>query len=297
MNEINIGYFADGPWAHQAFELLVEDKEVHILFICVRYDTQDSTLKDYAAEYSIDYIKDRNINSDAFFDKVKKYQCDLFVSMSFNQIFKSRIINLPPLKSINCHAGKLPFYRGRNILNWVLINDENEFGITIHFIDDGIDTGDIILQNIYEINDSDNYSTLLQRSYTECAKTLYESIKMIQNENVKVIRQNSIHQIGMYCTQRIEGDEIMDWSKSSRELFNFIRAICKPGPGARTVVNGVEMIINNSEMIADAPRYIGISGAVVRVSVDSFVVKTNDSSIRITDYVYDGKIRMGDRLG
>jgi methionyl-tRNA formyltransferase len=65
--------------------------------------------------------------------------------MSFNQIFKSEIINLPRLKTINCHAGKLPFYRSRNILNWVLINDEKEFGITVHYVDEGIDTGDIIL--------------------------------------------------------------------------------------------------------------------------------------------------------
>ena len=64
--------------------------------------------------------------------------------MSFNQILKKKIINLPHLKTINCHAGKLPFYRGRNVLNRVLINDENEFGITIHYIDEGIDTGDIV---------------------------------------------------------------------------------------------------------------------------------------------------------
>ena len=62
-----------------------------------------------------------------FFNLVKKYNCDIFISMSFNQIFKKKIINLPRYKTINCHAGNLPFYRGRNILNWVLINDEKIF--------------------------------------------------------------------------------------------------------------------------------------------------------------------------
>ena len=59
--------------------------------------------------------------------KISHINCDLYVSMSFDQIFKKRILSLPSLGIINCHAGNLPFYRGRNILNWVLINDEKEF--------------------------------------------------------------------------------------------------------------------------------------------------------------------------
>lgn len=296
MDEIRIGYFADGPWAHQAFELLVRDKTIRILFICVRYDTEDKILKKYAIKYGIDYIRDRNINSDTFIEKVEKYRCDLFVSMSFNQIFKSQIINLPHLKSINCHAGKLPFYRGRNILNWVLINDETDFGITVHYIDEGIDTGDIILQKTYVISDDDNYSTLLEKAYIGCATTLYESIKIIQSGNVKAIKQDTIHPVGMYCTQRTQGDEIIDWNQGSRGIFNFIRAICNPGPGARTKVNGEELIINGSIMIDDAPNYIGICGAVISVAADSFIVKTNDNTIRITDYSCNGAIKVGDRL-
>ena len=65
---------------------------------------------------------------------------------------------------------KLPFYKGRNILNWVLINDEKEFGITVHYVDEGIDTGDIILQETFPIIDSDDYSTLLDKAYEECPR-------------------------------------------------------------------------------------------------------------------------------
>ena len=69
-----------------------------------------------AKKYNIDYLEHKNVNSDEFISIIEKFKCDLFVSMSFNQIFKKRIINLPKYKIINCHAGKLPFYRGRNIL-------------------------------------------------------------------------------------------------------------------------------------------------------------------------------------
>ena len=129
-----------------------------------------------------------------------KYDCDLFVSMSFNQIFRSVLINFPALKTINCHAGKLRFYRGRNILNWVLINDEKEFEITIHYVDESIDTGDIILQRCYQITDEDDYSTLLQRAYEGCATNLYDAIKDVQDGKVNTIVQKNIDQLGFYCT-------------------------------------------------------------------------------------------------
>ena len=98
--KLNIGYFADGPWSHEAFEKLINDSEITISFICVRFDTKDLTLKHYSEKYNIEYLKHENINSDEFISIVKKYNCDLFVSMSFNQIFRSVIINLPKYKTM-----------------------------------------------------------------------------------------------------------------------------------------------------------------------------------------------------
>jgi len=146
-HKITIGYFADGPWAHRAFKKLIEDETIEIAFICVRYDTKDLILQNLGQTYDIDVLSAPNVNAPAFIALLRQYNADLFVSMSFNQIFKHEIIHLPSMKTINCHAGKLPFYRGRNILNWVLINDEKEFGITVHYVDEGIDTGDIIKVN------------------------------------------------------------------------------------------------------------------------------------------------------
>lgn len=294
--DLKIGYFADGHWSHKAFEKLIKDDKIKIMFICVRYDTKDETLHNYCKEYNIPYLKHKNINSDEFISEVKKYGCDLFVSMSFNQIFKEEIINLPKYKTINCHAGKLPFYRGRNILNWALINDEKEFGITVHYVDEGIDTGDIILQRSYPISDSDSYATLLERAYIECANILYDAICLFKNTSVKGKKQSDIHPVGFYCTQRKVGDEILNWNQTSREVFNFIRAICKPGPMARAFINGKEMKINKAELIPDAPVYKCITGAVLQKNEDSFLVKTQDSFIKVTEFEYDGKFKIGDRF-
>ena len=190
----------------------------------------------------------------------------------------------------------LPFYRGRNILNWALINDEKEFGITVHYLDEGIDTGDIILQEVYPITDEDDYNTLLNRAYDGCADVLYRAMKMIQNEEVKTIRQNDIDPVGMYCGMRKAGDEVIDWGESSREIFNFIRALCTPGPQAVSWINGKKVSINRARMVPGAHAYKNIIGQVMGKTREGFIIKTGDTILEIIEYTYDGKIRVGDRL-
>ena len=291
-----VGFFGDGPWSHLSLIKLLNDKSIEICFICARFDNPDLKLKEIALENKIDFLIDKNINSDSFYNKIITYNCDLFISMSFNQIFKKRIINHPKNKTINCHAGKLPFYKGRNILNWVLINDEPEFGITVHYMDEGIDTGDIILQKCYRINDEDNYATLLDIAYKGCSNLLFEAIQNIQNNKVERKSQNKIHSIGSYCSSRTVGDEIIDWNQSSREIFNFVRGICTPGPQARTFLNKEEIFINSSKYIIDAPTYKGIPGAVIGLGKESINVKTADSFIKITEWTSNAKIKVGDRF-
>ena len=283
LEKLKIGYFADGPWSHLAFEKIVKDDRFKILFIVPRSDTQDFTLKSYADEYGIDYFICNNVNSEDSIDKIRKYGCDILVSMSFNQIFKSEIINLTKHKIINCHAGKLPYYRGRNILNWVLINDEDEFGITVHFVDKGIDTGDIILQRTFPITNEDNYSSLLELSFTECANILYDSLILFIDDRVRPINQKTIDALGMYCGRRTEGDEIIDWNDSSRNIFNFIRSICSPGPQAQSYINGRNIKINAANYFKDAPIYIGKPGQILAKTDEGYLVKTKDSYIEILE--------------
>lgn len=294
---LKIGYFADGPWSHRAFDLIIADKSIMISFIVPRTDSNDDTLYNYSEKHNIPYLKGIRINSFDFFELAESYNCDLFVSMSFNQIFKPKITDLPRFGTINCHAGKLPFYRGRNILNWVLINDEKEFGITVHFIDEGIDTGDILLQRLFPITDNDTYFTLLETAYSECASILYDSIKLIQSETFPRIRQNEIHPVGFYCGMRDKGDEIIDWNQTSRQIFNFIRSISIPGPRSLTSINGRPVFINKARMIDMAPEYISTIGQIVGKTKDGLLVKSKDTTIEILEIESEMKLKVGDRLG
>ena len=296
IKNLTIGYFADGPWSYQALAKLIADSTLQIAFVCARFDNPDPVLKKIASENEIDFLTHPKVNSEEFLESITKYECDLFISMSFNQIFKKRLIECPPERSINCHAGKLPFYRGRNILNWALINDETEFGITVHYMDEGIDTGDIIVQKCHPISDEDDYSTLLERAYIGCSELLYQAVKIIQSGASNRISQRLIHPTGFYCSDRRKGDEVLNWNQTSREVFNFVRAICRPGPQARTSLNNNEILINRVEWIPNAPIYIGIPGAVLKVERNGFVVKTEDSFVRVLEWTSKEVIKVGDRF-
>lgn len=293
---LKIGYFGDGPWSHRALQLLLGDPSIRIQFICARFDCPDPLLMERAKELKILFLTHPNINLDSFVAKIREFRCDLFVSMSFNQIFRKRLIEYPRLHTINCHAGKLPFYRGRNILNWALINDEKEFGVTVHYVDEGIDTGDIIAQRVFPITDNDTYATLLSRAYVGCAEVLYHAVKDLQEERAVRKAQSEIHPLGSYCSARIPGDERLDWNQPSRDVFNFVRAISRPGPEARTFREGAEIRINCVEWLPLAPVCPGIPGAVIGVHGPHFVVKTADSYVKVCEWSGVDKIRVGDRL-
>ena len=297
MKKISIGYLADGPWSHATFKKLINDNTIEIKFIVVRIGSKDQTLKNYASKYNIDYFSNVKVNSSEFLSLVVELDLDLLVSMSFNQIFRQPLLNIPKLGIINCHSGKLPYYRGRNILNWALINDEKEFGITVHYVNEGIDTGDIIKQKCFPINDLDDYDSLLNIAYVECAEILYSSIKEMQEGVSKRIPQKLIHPFGFYCSKREGGDEIIDWNSNSRQIFNFIRAITYPGPLAKTTFLGKDVKIIKSKYISDAPKYIDTPGKILNKTPNGFIIKTKDSFIEILEIKTDVKLKVGDKLG
>jgi methionyl-tRNA formyltransferase len=295
---MRIGYFADGPWAHEALDRILADGCLSLEFIVPRFVNPDPVLRDRAESAGIEFLPLANVNSPESLSKLAGFEADLFVSMSFDQIFRQDFLRLPLRGVINCHAGALPFYRGRNILNWALINGEKEFGVTVHYVDEGIDTGDIITQRFSPIRDIDDYGTLLGRAVTICADALHEAMQMIREGLVEPIEQSSIHPVGFYTGRRVDGDEWIDWSWPSRRVFNFVRAIAPPGPCARASVDGAVLKVVRAELIDQAPSYVATVGEVVCRTAGAVHVKTGDSVIALTDIEapLGVSLRIGTRL-
>lgn len=288
---MRIGYFGDGPWAHEALDRILAAGEVDVAVIVPRFERQDPVLQKRAIEHGIDFLPMQNVNDPASLARLAAYEVDVLVSMSFDQIMRSEILNLCPMGVINCHAGTLPFYRGRNVLNWALINDEPEFGVTVHHMDEGIDTGDIILQRTSSITDTDTYATLLDRAVMLCAETLSEAIHHLAHGTASRTKQTSLHPVGFYTGRRIDGDEWIDWTWSSRRIFNFVRALTAPGPCAHTAADGREISIRSARLIRDAPEYVATPGEVVGRDNSGLVVKTGDSTVFVSGFESSERFR------
>lgn len=296
MNRIRIGFFGDGPWAHDTFSKIIRDPQIEIKFVCTRSDIPDDILLNLAKLRNIPAHIFPNINSKETLKIIENYRADLLVSMSFNQIFKPEILNTPPLGVINCHAGKLPFYRGRNVINWALINGEREFGITVHRVDTGIDTGDIILQETFPIGDKDDYGDVLQIAYYECAPLIIEAIHQLMNGTANFTPQKTIDLAGTYFPKRKPGDEIINWNLPTRQIFNFIRALAYPGPFAQTYLGAHRYSIQKAQLFENAPIFKSTPGTVVGIEQGKLIVKTQESVISIIKYEGNYEPHLGDRF-
>jgi len=300
---MKIIYFADGPWAHKAFDRIHTDPAFTITKMLLRYDSSDKILRRKAEDAGIDVLCPKNVNDPEFISELKELGADLGVSMSYNQIIKPNLMEIFPKGVINCHAGKLPYYRGRNVLNWALINGEKEIGVTCHFVDEGIDTGDIILQETFPITMKDDYGTVLEKAFDLCPRVLIKSMHLIKDNQVEAKPQPKE---GSYFIERKNGDEFIDWTWTSKQVFNFVRAITDPGPFARSWVQiGGEyqlILIKEVRLVKNAVQYNCIPGGIVGKSVVNHpLVKTGDTVVEILDYViqdsHEKKLRIGDRLG
>jgi len=281
MSKLKIGYFGDGPWSHETLKILAMRKDdFDIAFVAPRFDYQDPELCKLAKELGLSVKIFKNVNAPDALEKIRLYNLDLIVSMSFNQILKAPILELPRIGAVNCHAGALPKYRGRNVLNWALINGESEFGVTAHFVDLGIDTGDILHQEMLPIHKKAKYGDLLALAYEACPRVLIAALDKILNKSVTTQPQAKLG-AGFYCGRRKPGDEWIDWSWSADRIVNFVRAISSPGPGAITAIDGKIVEILDASYDADHPSYICTEGEIVGSDDSGVWVKASDRTVRL----------------
>jgi methionyl-tRNA formyltransferase len=282
ISKLRIAYFGDGPWSHGALQQLADrPDDFVILFVAPRYDLQDPALCNLAKDLGLEVRLFENVNDPNSIKFIKSLNLDVIVSMSFNQIFKAPFLDVPRLGTVNCHAGALPRYRGRNILNWALINGESEIGVTAHFVDQGIDTGDILHQEIIPIPEGAKYLELLELAYNACPRVLVAGLDKLRLNSAKPQPQKVMGK-GFYCGRRGFGDEWIDWSWPAERVVNFVRAISAPGPGAITALGFQKVIIQDASCDREMPAYISTEGEVVGRDEAGIWIKALDSAVYVT---------------
>jgi methionyl-tRNA formyltransferase len=291
--------FGDGAWATNSLLRLSETPH-SIVAVVARKEPSDPTLVETVRALGLLPLQPSNVNSIDFVDRVKSLAPDLNLSISYNQILRRSIIETARLGFLNFHAGKLPYYRGRNVINWAIINGEREIGITAHFVDEGIDTGDIILQRTLPIEWTDTYGDVLRHVVEAFPDLVLDAVALITAGQPTRIQQAD--HPGTYFPGREEGDEWLDWSDTSFNLHNKIRAITRPGPGARTLVGNKVARIWRAFYDLSWPKYIATAGQVVGRRDNGVLVKTGDSTILVQEVQIDDGCetpswRIGTRLG
>jgi len=155
------------------------------------------TIKQLAHVYGLNVIERSDLNGKTFLEGIKKYDPDLFISVASPIIFREELIRIPKLDCINIHHAPLPRYRGMLPSFWQLYHGEKEVGITIHKIDEDIDTGDIVVQHSVPIHPQESLDQLMVRTKRESARLM---VKVIESFRKGEVRYKKMQGEGSYFT-------------------------------------------------------------------------------------------------
>ncbi len=212
---------------------------------------------------------------------VKETSPELIVVNNFIDIVPPKIID--NYKCINLHYALLPKYRGLHATQWALINCEKEVGFTVHFMTRGFDDGDILYQGRIKVCDNDTINTLYSKLNKESAMALPKVVEQIEKNTYKAVSQNE--RMATYVQRRYPSDGLINWNSTSLEIFNLIRALAYPYPGAYTFYKNEKLIIWKASL-CKSPFYKEIPGRVVKITEKGILVKTRDNLLNVEKVQY-----------
>ncbi len=242
-------------------------------------------VKVLAEEHSIPVLQPEKIRTEEFFDKLKSFKPDLICVTAYGRIIPKNILELPKYGCLNVHASLLPKYRGAAPINWAIINGEKTTGITTMLMDEGMDTGDILLKEEIEIGDDDTSIELSEKLSNIGASLLIETIKNGQNDEIKPIKQNDDEATLAPIIKKDVGK--IDWSISAEDIRNLIRGT-QPWPGAFTSYNGKNLKIFKASVNSQN----GEPGQILEADGEKLVVGTGNNSLEIQELQIEGGKRL-----
>jgi len=220
----------------------------------------------------------KNVNDPKFLNSIKNLNPELIVLAGYGQIVKKDFISLTKLGCINLHGGKLPEYRGSSPMNWSLINGEKEFTISIIQIDEGVDTGDILIEKSFQISINDTIKELQEKANKAFPELLVNAIEKIEQGTLRPKKQDESK--SSYYPLRFPDDGLILWDiYTAEEIHNRIRALTDPYPGAFTFFNGHKLKLLKSELTS-RPFY-GEPGRIYRKTKDKILICAKDQCLWI----------------
>jgi methionyl-tRNA formyltransferase len=249
--------------------------------------TEPSPVKKTAEAQRIPVLQPLRVRDPAFLIRFRELEPDMVVLVAFGQILPPEIIDSPPMGCLNVHPSLLPLYRGAAPINWTLIRGEDRTGITIMRMDEGLDSGDVLLQEECIIKPEDNFDTLHDRLAHQGAALLLKTIEGIMYGTITRASQN--HALATYAPRLKKGDGHIDWVADATDIVNRIRGLSST-PGAYTFVKGKQLKIfsagSDKTSVSLPPGSIGPS------SPQGLAVTAKNGIVYLKEVQLEGKKRM-----
>ncbi len=241
--------------------LLAHGQQVAAVFCPPDRGSKVDPLKEAAAAAGIPVFQPAHMRDQEAAAAMASLAPDLGVLAFVTDIVPARVFKAPKLGSICYHPSILPRYRGASAINWAVINGESETGLTIFWLDEGIDTGEILLQKTVEIGPSETTGEVyFNKLYPLGVAAVLEAVDLIAQGRAPRIPQD--HSQATYdppCDERVAG---LDWSKPCQQVFNFIRG-CDPQPGATTTFRGEKVKFYNAAFLEES--HAAVAGEILAV--------------------------------
>jgi len=251
---------------------------------------QYSHIKEYCLENNINLLQPESLKSTKFLRELKLLQTDLFVVVAYRML--PRLVwQIPNKGTINLHASILPQLRGAAPIQWAIINGLSETGLTTFFINEKIDSGDVLLQKKVKIAEDENFGSLHDKLMLEGGKLLVSTIKLLESKKYKAIKQN-LDKTHLTAPKLDKNNTRINWKKSGIYISNLIRGL-SPFPGAWTQILG-----SNFTIKIFSAFYIesGTNSSIqFKIEKNKLMILIRDGHLEIDEIQIQGKKRMNSK--
>ncbi len=245
-------------------------------------------VKVLAQQAGLRVLQPATVRERHFINELEALKPSAVVVAAYGQILPSGIIRLPRFGCINIHASLLPRYRGAAPVNWALINGEEKTGVTTMLMDEGMDTGPVLLREEVRITPEDTAGTLSAKLSRIGADLLLRTLHGLENGSIKPVQQSGDPS---YAPRLKKTDGMIQWSKPARELCDFIRGM-NPWPGAYGFLEGERVRILKAAPAEPAADAGCRPGVICKVTTDEMHVCTGGGAVSILEIQPAGKSAM-----
>jgi methionyl-tRNA formyltransferase len=284
----NIGYFC----LSALIELCREYGDEIVAVVTHKDDPRENlwfaAVRDLAFAHYLPVYQPQDPNDPDFVEAMRRLAPDFLFSCYYRLMLKKPLLQLPARGALNLHGSLLPRYRGRNPVNWVLVHGETETGVTLHYMEEKPDRGGIVAQKRLPIAMDDTALTLFARMTPAAADLIRETYPLLRTGKAPHNPQD--HQSASYFGGRRPEDGKIDWQKSALEIYNLVRAVTHPFPGAFTFFQGRKLYIWwGRALAAPTPPPTSPGLALARVPGEGLLVCTGEGHFLIQQAQWEGE--------